>query len=108
MMDELDKVLFDIGRVVLDIDTTIVVAHSGQEHAAATFKRTFGYHPLGVWCDNTQEFLAGKLRAGNAGSNATADHIEVLTYAITQVSATHRRTLLIHSDGAGASRGLLG
>jgi hypothetical protein len=98
----------DLGDVVvLDIDATIVVTHSEKERAAATFKRTFGYHPIGVWCDNTEEFLAAKLRAGNAGSNTTADHIEVLTDAIAQVPGTHRRKLLIRSDGAGASHGLL-
>ena len=93
--------------IVLDVDATVVVAHSEKEHAAATFKRTFGYHPIGVWCDNTQEFLAGKLRAGSAGSNTTADHIEVLTEAISQVPGAHRRKLLIRSDGAGASHRLL-
>jgi Transposase DDE domain group 1 len=93
--------------VVCDIDATIVVAHSEKENAAATFKRTFGFHPIGVWCDNTSEFLAGKLRAGNAGSNTTTDHIEVLTEAIAQIPSTHRRKLLIRSDGAGASHGLL-
>ena len=98
----------DLGDViVLDIDATIVVTHSEKEQAAATFKRTFGYHPIGVWCDNTSEFLAAKLRAGNAGSNTTADHIEVLTEAIAQVPGTHRKKLLIRSDGAGASHGLL-
>lgn len=98
----------DLGEVItIDIDATIVVAHSEKEQAAATFKRTFGYHPLGAWCDNTGEFLAGKLRAGNAGSNTTADHIEVLTEAIGQIPGTHRRNLLIRSDGAGASHGLL-
>lgn len=98
----------DLGEVVvLDVDATIVIAHSEKENAAATFKRTFGYHPLGVWCDNTTEFLAAKLRAGNAGSNTAADHIEVLTEAITQIPAAHRRKLLIRSDGAGASHQLL-
>ncbi|MGN6089432.1 MAG: IS1380 family transposase [Actinomycetales bacterium] len=98
----------DLGEVItLDIDATIVVAHSEKENAAATFKRTFGYHPIGVWCDNTEEFLAAKLRAGNAGSNTTTDHIEVLTDAIAQIPGTHRRKLLIRSDGAGASHGLL-
>lgn len=93
--------------VVLDVDATIVVAHSEKEQAAPTFKRTFGYHPIGVWCDNTTEFLAASLRAGNAGSNTTADHIEVLTAAIAQVPATRRKHLLIRSDGAGASHGLV-
>ena len=93
--------------IVLDVDATVVIAHSEKENAAATFKRTFGYHPIGVWCDNTQEFLAAKLRAGNAGSNTTSDHIEVLADAIAQVPSSHRRKLLIRSDGAGASHGLL-
>jgi len=93
--------------VVLDVDATVVIAHSEKENAAATFKRTFGFHPVGVWCDNTEEFLAAKLRAGNAGSNTAADHIEVLTDAIAQIPGTHRKKLLIRSDGAGASHGLL-
>nr|WP_169701942.1 IS1380 family transposase [Janibacter terrae] len=93
--------------IVLDVDATVVIAHSEKENAAATFKRTFGYHPIGVWCDNTSEFLAAKLRAGNAGSNTTSDHIEVLADAIAQVPGSHRKKLLIRSDGAGASHGLL-
>ncbi|MTB71960.1 IS1380 family transposase [Arsenicicoccus cauae] len=93
--------------VVLDVDATIVIAHCEKENAAATFKRTFGYHPIGVWCDNTSEFLAATLRAGNAGSNTTSDHVEVLTAAIAQVPAAHRKHLLIRSDGAGASHGLI-
>ena len=98
----------DLGEVVvLDVDATVVVTHSEKEHAAATFKRTFGYHPIGVWCDNTEEFLSAKLRAGNAGSNTAIDHIDVLTDAIAQIPATHRKKLLIRSDGAGASHALL-
>ncbi|WP_205744792.1 IS1380 family transposase [Yimella sp. RIT 621] len=98
----------DLGAtVVLDVDATIVITHSEKQNAAATFKRTFGFHPIGVWCDNTSEFLAAKLRAGNAGSNTTTDHIEVLTGAMAQIPGTHRKKLLIRSDGAGASHGLL-
>jgi hypothetical protein len=36
-----------------------------------------GFHPLGSGGD-TQEFLAGMLRTGQAGSNTAADHITVL------------------------------
>lgn len=98
----------DLGDVVvLDVDATIVVTHSEKEQAAATFKRTFGFHPIGVWCDNTGEFLAAKLRPGNAGSNTATDHVEVLTDAIAQIPGTHRRKLLVRSDGAGASHKLL-
>ena len=98
----------DLGEVVvLDVDATIVVAHSEKEQATPTFKKTFGYHPIGVWCDNTAEFLAATLRAGKAGSNTAADHIEVLGAAIAQVPAAQRKNLLIRSDGAGASHKLL-
>jgi hypothetical protein len=98
----------DLGEVVvLDVDATLVTAHSEKEGAAVTFKKGFGYHPLGVWCENTQESLALMLRPGNAGSNTAADHIEVLTAAIAQVPPPHRRKLLIRADGAGASHELL-
>ena len=98
----------DLGEtVVLDVDATLVTVHSEKESAAATFKGGFGYHPIGVWCDNTQEMLAAMLRPGNAGSNTTADHIAVLTAAIAQVPAVHRKKLLVRADGAGASHGLL-
>ena len=58
----------DLGEVVvLDVDATLVTAHSEKEQAAATFKRGFGFHPIAVWCDNTTELLAATLRPGNAG-----------------------------------------
>jgi len=98
----------DLGdTVVLDVDATIVVTHSEKEQSAPTYKRTFGYHPIGVWCDNTEEFLSASLRPGNAGSNTAADHIDVLGQAIAQIPAAHRRDVLIRSDGAGASHDLL-
>lgn len=98
----------DLGdMVVLDVDATIVVTHSEKERAAPTFKRTFGYHPIGVWCDNTQEFLAAALRSGRAGSNTATDHIQVLGQAIAQLPMPYRRNLLIRCDGAGASHLLL-
>jgi hypothetical protein len=78
-----------------------------KEQATRTFKKTFGYHPIGVWCDNTGEMLAASMRPGNAGSNTTTDHIEVLGRAFAQVPAGHRRRLLVRADGAGASHGLL-
>ena len=98
----------DLGcTVVLDVDATIVVAHSEKEQASPTFKKTFGFHPLGVWCDNTGEFLTGQLRTGRAGSNTATDHITVLTEAIGQVPAAHRKDLLVRADGAGSSHALL-
>jgi Transposase DDE domain group 1 len=98
----------DLGEVVvLDADATLVTAHSEKDQARATFKSGYGFHPLGVWCDNTHEMLAITLRPGNAGSNHAGDHIEVLTRAVAQLPAKYRRHLLIRLDGAGATHELL-
>ena len=99
----------DLGTtIVVRLDATIVIAHSeGKQGSAATFKRTWGHHPLTAWCDNTGENLAVKLRDGDAGSNTAADHIEVLTAALTQIPSAHRRDLLITCDGAGATKDLV-
>ena len=97
----------DPDLVVLDVDATLVLAHSEKEGATGTRKKTFGFHPIGVWCDNTTELLALHLRPGNAGSNTVTDHIDVLTAAIAQLPAAHRKRLLVRADGAGASHGLL-
>ncbi|PID53369.1 MAG: hypothetical protein CSB46_08500 [Micrococcales bacterium] len=54
--------------VVLDVDSTVVLTHSEEENAAPTFKRAFGFHPIrGALRSHATEFLAGTLRAGNAG-----------------------------------------
>ncbi len=71
-----------IPGLVLDIDASIVICHSDKQSAAATWKHTFGYHPLLCFLDATGEALAGLLRSGNAGSNTTADHITVLDRAL--------------------------
>ena len=56
-----------------------------KQQAAATFKGGFGFHPIGVWCDNTTELLAISLRPGNAGSNHAGDNIDVLRRAVAQI-----------------------
>jgi hypothetical protein len=95
------------GWVVIDLDATLITAHSDKQNAAATFKRGFGFHPLGAWCANTTESLAMLLRPGNAGSNTVTDHIRVLGEAIAQLPVAYRRKILIRVDGAGATHDLL-
>ncbi|MGB4594008.1 MAG: transposase, partial [Coriobacteriia bacterium] len=56
-------------RVILDIDATLLTAHSEKEGAAGTYKRGFGFHPLLCFEATTGEALAGILRPGNAGAN---------------------------------------
>jgi Transposase DDE domain group 1 len=102
--------------LVIDIDATLVTAHSEKESAAPTFKRGFGHHPLWAFVDHGHEGsgepLSVLLRAGNAGSNTAADHITVARAALAQLPG-HRpgtrpgRKVLIRTDGAGASHAFL-
>lgn len=75
---------------MIDVDATVVVAHSEKEQASPTYKRTFGFHPIGVWCDNTGELLAVQLRRGAAAANDAGDHIDILGEAIDQIPAKNR------------------
>jgi len=95
--------------LVIDLDASIVVAHSEKEQAAPTFKATFGYHPLLAFLDNSGEFLAGVLRPGNAGANTAADHIAVLDAALAQLPDQHRHgsPVLVRADGAGCTKAFL-
>jgi hypothetical protein len=95
------------GWLVIDMDATLITAYSDKEGAAPTWKKGYGFHPLGAWAANTRECLAMLLRPGNAGSNTFADHKEVLAAAIRQVPARFRRKILVRVDGAGASHELI-
>lgn len=95
------------GWIVIDLDATLITAHSDKQGAAVTFKKGYGFHPLGAWCANTTESLAMLLREGNAGSNTIRDHIRVLADAIDQIPARYRRKILVRVDGAGATHDFL-
>ncbi len=97
-----------IGHVVIDLDATLVTAHSDKEDSRGNFKGGFGHHPLGAWLDNSNEALAMVLRPGNAGSNTAADHLLVLERALTQIPDRWRcKQVLIRADGAGYSHALI-
>jgi hypothetical protein len=98
----------DPGFYVLDFDGTLVTSHSEKEGAAPTYKRGFGFHPLLVHLDATGEALAGKLRPGNAGSNTTADHVEVLDAALEQLPVDpHKVEVVARADSGGLSHGFV-
>jgi hypothetical protein len=77
------------------LDGVLVLAHSEKQDAAATWKRTYGHHPLMGFVDHgpggTGEPVAALLRPGNAGSNTAADHITTAQLALAQLSKTYRR-----------------
>jgi hypothetical protein len=93
---------------VIDLDATLVTAHSEKDDAKGNFKGGFGHHPLGAWLGNTNEALAMLLRPGNAGSNTATDHLTVLEQALTQIPDRWRsKKVLIRADGAGYSHALI-
>ena len=94
----------DPGFYVIDIDATLVGAHSDKEQAAPTWKRGFGFHPLLAYLDATGEALAGVLRPGNAGSGTAADHVTVLADALAQLPLDPVDTeVIVRADTAGWS-----
>jgi hypothetical protein len=101
------------GPVVIDVDATLVTAHSEKECAMPTFKRGFGFHPLWAYVDHgpegTGEPLAFLLRRGNAGSNTVVDHVTVLRAALAQLPGRRRpgKNVLVRIDGAGGTHELI-
>ncbi len=106
-------------EVIIDIDSTIITTKADKQDAAPTYKRTFGHHPLLAMCAETDEVLAGILRAGNAGANTAIDHVTLLADALAQLPAAWRvghragddpaaveRRVLVRADSAGASHWL--
>jgi Transposase DDE domain group 1 len=99
------------GQVIIDLDATLVTAHSEKELAAPTFKRVFGFHPLFAFADHgeagTGETLAGMLRPGSAGANTAVDHIAVLDDALAQLPAEERENVLVRTDSGGGVKAFL-
>jgi len=97
--------------VTIDLDATIVIAHSDKQDAAPTWKKTFGFHPMTAWADHgaagNGEPLALLLRPGNAGSNTAADHVETTRLALAQLPRHLRRRVLVRADSAGGTHEFL-
>lgn len=103
--------------LTIDLDATILISHSEKENAAATWKKTFGFHPLMAYLDRPDicggEALAGMLRTGKAGSNTAADHQQVLAMALAALPPHARPRpgepdspqVLIRTDSAGSTHG---
>jgi hypothetical protein len=94
------------GWVLIDLDATLVDAHSEKEGAQPTFKRGFGFSPMLAFVDHgrggTGECVGALLRPGKANANDAADHITVLTDALAQLPEQMRGRVVVRGDsGAG-------
>ena len=94
---------------VIDLDATLLIAHSDKDGAAGNFKGGFGFHPMLAYLDGSEEALAGMLRPGNAGANTAADQIAVLDAALAQLpqGVAAREAILVRADSAGATHELM-
>jgi hypothetical protein len=101
--------------LVVDLDATLVTAHSEKEGAAPTWKKGYGFHPLLAAVDHggegSGEIAAGMLRPGNAGSNTAQDHMDVTRRALAQLPGPASRggkRVLVRADSAGGTRKFAG
>ena len=99
---------------VIDIDATLITAHSDKDGTGGTYKGGFGFQPLLAYLDCPDGEaggmpLAGRLRPGNAGSNDARDHIAVLGDALEQLprEVAETETILMRTDSAGLTHELL-
>ena len=98
----------DGGQVIVDIDATVVTAHSDKEGAEPTHKMSYGFAPMCAFVDHgehgTGETLALDLRPGKASPFTSADHISVLEAALEQLPLAERGQVLVRADAGGASK----
>lgn len=97
--------------VVVDLDATLIGAHSEKEGATPNFKRGFGFHPLLAFIDHgaggTGEPLAAMLRPGKATANDAADQIAVLDAALAQLPEHVRSQVLVRGDTGSGVHGFV-
>jgi Transposase DDE domain group 1 len=92
-------------RLTIDVDATLITAHSEKENAAANYRHGYGFHPLGAYADETREALAMLLGPGNAGANTAADHVTVIDRSLAQIPDANVEMIeiLVRADSAGAT-----
>lgn len=89
-------------ELILDVDASLLTAHSEKEGAAGNYKGGFGFHPLLCYLAETGEPLAAILRPGNAAAHTAADHFEVLQLALEQLPERDLdREILARADIGG-------
>lgn len=101
----------DGGQVILDIDPTLLTAHSDKEGAARTYKRGYGFHPICAFVDHgeagTGDMLVIDLRPGSASAVESADHGRTLEQALAQLPDQERARVLVRTDSGPGNQDFL-
>jgi hypothetical protein len=97
--------------VYVDIDATLVTAHSEKDRAAGTYKGGFGFAPIVAFVDRDDgrgEPLGLLLRPGNAGANTIVDNADVLEQALAWLPETpNGKPVVARGDSAMATCGFV-
>jgi hypothetical protein len=97
-------------RIVIDIDATLITAHTEKQGAAVNYKSGFGFHPILAYLDESHEALAGVLRPGGAPAHSAQAQIDVLDLALAQlpvgVVGDLDTEIVMRIDSAGAAGAL--
>lgn len=95
-------------QAILDVDASLLGAHSEKEEAAGNYKGGFGFHPMLCYLEGSEAALDGILRPGNAGSNTGADQVEAVEAALEQLPASLAEgEVLLRGDSAACVHELL-
>lgn len=97
--------------VYVDIDATLVTAHSEKDRAAGTYKGGFGFAPIVAFVDRGDgrgEPLGLLLRPGNAAANTIVDNADVLEQALQWLPAIpDGKPVVARGDSAMATCGFV-
>jgi hypothetical protein len=96
--------------VTVDLDATIVIAHSEKDQARPTWKKTFGFHPMTAWpitaragTASPSPYAAAGERRQQHGRRPCRGHPPVPGAAARQL----RRRVLVRADSAGGTHDFL-
>lgn len=103
---------FELGaapeQAIVDVDASLLGAHSEKEGAAGNFKGGFGFHPMLCYLEGSDAALDGILRPGNAGSNTGADQVAAIEAALEQLPASALEgEVLVRGDSAACVHELI-
>ena len=102
----------DGGQVIVDIDATLVTAHSDKEGAEPTYKTSASGSRRCARSSTTASMAAARpwrwtCGPGKASPWNSADHIATLDDALAQLPEPERGQVLVRADTGGASKAFL-